>query len=379
VGAAAGIFDFAVLDPACGSAHFLVEVMDRLADRLVRFLARQPLPGVTAALDEMRAGVAAGVAVEDVALLRRLVVKHNVYGVDRSRMGAEIAKVSLWLASFVPGLSLAYLDRNIHVGNSLVGVVDTSPLVSVGGALFSDSIDRALRDGKQAAALVALGQDRTPTEYEASAEADQLAAKATQGLALLCDLWTARSFGVAEASQQLLYAERVVQDGWPGNLIEQRIADQVAQLRELHRFFHWPVAFPGVMSRGERSGFDVIIGNPPWEELTIERLAFYALFRPGIRAMPDGPRERAISSLLGQRPELEVRLRQEQDRANAERSFFTSTPDYPSMPGDPDLYKFFCARYSTLLRPDGSLGWYCHEARSLRRAPRLSANGCLRR
>ncbi len=52
------------------------------------------------------------------ALLKRLVLKRCVYGVDVSPMGAEIAKVSLWLASFVPGLSLSYLDQNVQVGNS---------------------------------------------------------------------------------------------------------------------------------------------------------------------------------------------------------------------------------------------------------------------
>ena len=64
-------------------------------------------------------------------------------------MGAEIAKVSLWLASFVSGLSLAYLDRNVQVGNSLVGVVDTSPLV-VDGALFRERSNwRCMKEKRQ--------------------------------------------------------------------------------------------------------------------------------------------------------------------------------------------------------------------------------------
>jgi hypothetical protein len=116
-------FDFRVLDPACGSAHFLVAVVDELADRVARFLAERPLPAVEKLLDDLRAGAARsyGVGVDDVALLRRLVLKRCIYGVDLSEMGAEIAKVSLWLASFVPGLSLSYLDHNVRVRNSLIG------------------------------------------------------------------------------------------------------------------------------------------------------------------------------------------------------------------------------------------------------------------
>src|SRR5439155_25988483 len=109
-----------------GRAHFLVAVVDELADATARFLARRPLPALRKQLDDLRAGAGAtyGAGIEDVALLRRLVLKHCVYGVDISPMGAEIAKISLWLASFVPGLSLAYLDHNVKVGNSLIGVAD---------------------------------------------------------------------------------------------------------------------------------------------------------------------------------------------------------------------------------------------------------------
>ena len=354
-GAARRLFDFAVLDPACGSAHFLVEVVDHLADRLVRFLARHPLPGVTAAVASLRAGAAAGMPIDDVALLRRLLLKRCVHGVDRSRMGAEIAKVSLWLTSFVPGLSLAYLDRNVCVGNSLVGVVDLGPLTAEGGALFCEAIDDALRRGTEAAGQVAAGADRTPDEYRASAAADEEARAATAGLSTLCDLWTARPFGVAEAAQYLLHADRVVTGGWPGDLMEGDVAGRVADLRARHAFFHWPVAFPRVFQR-PNAGFDAVIGNPPWEEVTVERTAFFSLFRPGLRGMSERARDAEIERLVTDRPQLQDRLTIEQERAGTERTFFRLSPDYPSMSGDPDLYKFFCARYGSLLRSMGQLG-----------------------
>ena len=133
--AARELFEFRVLDPACGSAHFLVAVVDELADRIARFLAEHPLPDVARELADLRAGAGStyGIGVEDVALLRRLVLRRCVYGVDVSPMGAEIAKISLWLASFVPGLSLAYLDHNVRVGNSLIGVASAEQLLDADG------------------------------------------------------------------------------------------------------------------------------------------------------------------------------------------------------------------------------------------------------
>jgi hypothetical protein len=88
--AAAKLFDFAVIDPSCGSAHFLVEVLDELADQLATLLGDLPLPALRDELDSLRAtaGGALGVRVEDTALLKRLVLKRCVYGVDLSPMGA---------------------------------------------------------------------------------------------------------------------------------------------------------------------------------------------------------------------------------------------------------------------------------------------------
>ena len=109
VAAAAELLDFAVLDPACGGGGFLVAALDELTDQAVRFLARTPLPAIGAA--------------GDVTLLRRLLLERCVFGVDASPMGAEVAALSLRLAAPVPGLPPASLDRNLVVGDALVGVL----------------------------------------------------------------------------------------------------------------------------------------------------------------------------------------------------------------------------------------------------------------
>jgi hypothetical protein len=114
------LLDFAVVDPACGSAHFLVEVVRVLADRTMRFLAGNPLPEIGERVARLRAGALAGSTIDDAALIRRLVLNHCVHGVDISPMAAEVAKLSLCLGSFVPGLGPAGLGGNLCVGNSLL-------------------------------------------------------------------------------------------------------------------------------------------------------------------------------------------------------------------------------------------------------------------
>lgn len=354
--AAERLFAFRVLDPACGSAHFLVAVVDELADRLARFLADHPLPQVQAQLDELRAGAghAYGVGVEDAALLRRLVLKRCVYGVDLSEMGAEIAKVSLWLASFVPGLALSYIDHNVRVGNALIGVSDLEQVREPGETKGQMNLvtqlarDAAARGAEAAAELLEL-PDRTPEEVQASADAQDRAVQLMAGARRLLDLWVAGPLGVEGAERELWQRVDEIAAG-----AESAVADEAQDVAGDARAFHWPLEFPEVFAA--RGGFDCVIGNPPWEEVTVEELAFYARYLPGLRGLAAAARTKALEKLKARRPDLAGRYEAEVEEAEWLRAYFAADTGYEGGPGDPDLYKFFSQRYRTLLRSGGSLG-----------------------
>ena len=352
--AAEELFSFSVLDPACGSAHFLVQVVETLADMTVRFLADTPLPGIGADLERLRRGASADAAIDDAALIRRLVLKRCVFGVDVSPMGAEIALMSLWLASFVPGLSLSYLDRNVIVGNSLIGVADPETVGSE-GTMWHDQLREGLRDAIAAVARLADIDDRTPEEVEASREADKEARAATAGVQRLFDLWTAGGFGVDGAREHVEANAQAVISG-EDEEYGQRLAKQATILGRQHRFLHWPLAFPRVFDpeRG-RTGFDVVVGNPPWEEVTIEELSFYGRYVPGIQGLQETARARAIHNLIFEHPELPDHLEEEQTKLKTQRDALASG-EYTSMAGDPDLYKYFCQRYQQLTHNGGFIG-----------------------
>ena len=100
-----GPADLTVCDPACGSGHFLVAAARRIAKRIAAEETGEPEPPEP----EIRKAL-------------RRVVGRCIYGVDINPMAAELAKVSLWLEALEPGKPLSYLDQNIRVGNSLLGV-----------------------------------------------------------------------------------------------------------------------------------------------------------------------------------------------------------------------------------------------------------------
>lgn len=355
VTAASQLLDFAVLDPACGSAHFLVEVTDLLAESTVAFLAETPLPKIRESINGLRSQARAGVEVTDAALLRRLLLKHCVYGTDVSPMGAEIATLSLWLASFVPGLSLAYLGRNVVVGNALIGVVSIDAVMStVGeGTTLELLMREALAAGASAVERVAEIEDRTPSEVEASRTADLQARHTTEGLRRLFDMWTADGCGLEGARAHVgLYSTEIL-DGVRGHSVGD-FSERATTIATESRFMHWPLEFPQVFAR-DTPGFDAIVGNPPWEEVTVEELAFYGLHLPGLRGLPSRERQAAIDELIAERPELADLLEQEQKRVAVERTALASG-EYVSTGGDPDLYKYFCQRYRSLVREGGMIG-----------------------
>ncbi|HEV2772369.1 MAG TPA: hypothetical protein VGV57_06015 [Thermoleophilaceae bacterium] len=356
-GAAELLLRFRVLDPACGSAHFLVAVVDELADRVARFLAETPLPAVHRELDELRAGAARtyGVGIEDASLLRRLVLKRCAYGVDRSRMGAEIAKVSLWLAPFVPGLSLAYLDHNVRVGDSLVGVADPDSVREPGEeggqlSMVAQHVRDAVGAGAEAAVELARLPDRTPEEVAESAEAQREATERVAGARRMLDLWAADALGLDGARAALWSDGESILEPEPPEIVAEATA-----IANEDGVFHWPLEFPEAFAEAD-PGFDAVVGNPPWEEVTVEELAFYARYQPGLRALPERARRTELAALLDRRPELVERYEQEADRSQAMRDFFAADTGYEGGAGDPDLYKYFCQRYRALLAPGGALG-----------------------
>ena len=131
---AEAFFDFRCADIAI-EGHFLVAALDRIEARLSAWLAQHPVPGVSAELDRLRDTALAalgdrgvGVEIESGSLLRRQVARHCIYGVDRNRVAVELARLSIWVHTFVPGLPLSLLDHNLICGNSLTGIGTSSQM-----------------------------------------------------------------------------------------------------------------------------------------------------------------------------------------------------------------------------------------------------------
>ena len=361
--AARQLFDFSVVDPAMGSAHFLTAALDMIADRIELFLAEVGgLPGIVQLLSELiQENGPVSQAPEDGDLLRRLILKRCIYGVDLSPMAVEVANVTLWLASFVPGLALSYLGSNLKCGNALIGVADPSVVGASDsdGSLFTGTaVTTAMTRAANLQGKLAENPDRTPDEVKRSEELSTDLHGATAGLRAAFDLWTAEPLGLDDARYRLLInADAIIAcDENKTTTISKAMAAASSSAAQ-YRFFHWPLEFPNIFHR-ERKGFDVVVGNPPWNEITVEELAFYALREPGLRGLPNlADRRRRIAELDEQHPNWRGEFEAEQARLANIRGFFSKSGGYQLQGvGDTDLYQLFCERYSHLVRQDGRLG-----------------------
>ena len=369
------LFDFSVVDPAMGSAHFLTAALDMIADRIEIFLAEVGgLPGIAQLLKELsQDSGTVSQQPEDGDLLRRLILKRCIYGVDLSPMAVEVANVTLWLASFVPGLALSYLGSNLKCGDALIGVADPSVVGASDSPLFTgqtvrNAMDRAAALQREQAAI----PDRTPEEVKQSEELGTRREEATAGLRAAFDLWAAEPLGLTvenkfiakDGDPQERVGSRHILENNAAAIVERRETPDVSEvvanasaIAAQYRFFHWPLEFPNVFHR-ERPGFDVVVGNPPWNEITVEELAFYALREPGLRGWSNlADRRRRIAELDVENPGWRGELEVQQEQMATLRRFFWQSGEYHLWSvGDRDLYQLFCERYDHLIRQEGRLG-----------------------
>ena len=371
------LFDFSVVDPAMGSAHFLTAALDMIADRMELFLAEVGgLPGIAQLLSELSqdSGPIAQQP-EDGDLLRRLILKRCIYGVDLSPMAVEVANVTLWLASFVPGLALSYLGSNLKCGDALIGVADPSVVGASDSPLFTgqtvrNAMDRAAALQREQAAI----PDRTPEEVKQSEEWGTRREEATAGLRAAFDLWAAEPLGLTVENKFIakdgnpqervgsrhvleLHGQAIVErkQGLAENV--DKALEEAVDIARRYRFFHWPLEFPNVFHR-ERPGFDVVVGNPPWNKVKFEMPSFLALHDPGIRGLRSSlERDERAERLFQQRPELRQEIEETQRRIEEQRRFFRPENGYTIQgSGDTDLYKLFCERYASIARKQGFMG-----------------------
>ncbi|KJA10113.1 restriction endonuclease [Acidovorax temperans] len=295
-----------VVDPACGSGHFLLAAARRIAERVAALRSADGAITPQAYRHAMRE-----------------VVARCIFGVDRNPMAIELARTALWIEGFEEGRPLSFLDHHLRVGDALLGLTDLKALehgIAKDAFKVLSGDDKAvckeltkanstaLKDLEKKRLAKAFGQldvvHQTDSglaalqAIEAMPEGDtlQIAAKAQ---AYDTYLTQARTGRLALAANQLLGAYLLPKTDTTADTIpttatlyltllavplkqaQQAVQAQANAACEKARVLHWPLAFPQVFAAG---GFDCVLGNPPWERIKLQEEEFFATRHTAIAA-----------------------------------------------------------------------------------------------
>lgn len=371
------LLKLSVIDPACGSGHFLLAAARRIATRVARIRTDG-----TPSLADFRH------ALRDVA-------RSCLHGVDRNPMAVELTKVALWIETVDPGLPLGFFDAQIRCGDALLGVFDL----------------KVLQDGIPDAAYKPLtGDDKDTAKYYLQANRDatkgqggfdfgtgQVAMPEMKPLALdfsgfrdlpedtveqidakakrFEQLRGGQTFARARTAADLYIAAFLLpkRGGAPAGpsartvptteelwlalnrgKIREAMAD-AQQVARRARALHWPLEFPDVMQRG---GFDVVLGNPPWERVKLQEQEFFALKDAEIATAKNAAaRKKLIEKLDQTNPRLAQEWQDALRTAATESHFMRESGRFPrGGVGDVNTYAVFTDHFWQLTHPTGYAG-----------------------
>ena len=360
-------------DPAAGSGHFLLAAARRIARELARVRTgeEEPSPG------EYRTAL-------------RDVVRSCIYAVDKNPLAVDLCKVALWIESHAAGLPLSFLDHHIKCGDSLVGVMDLDVLEA---GIPDDAYKAVTGDDRQAAtghrnrnrlerqkqtglftgkpaadamaaewAAFADLEERNPAEVQAKEELYLELRGSNTGWRrhkVASDLWSYAFFAPLQP-QASGHVDTVpttdnVRQALANRSTQPQLETAAVSASLTNEFFHWQLEFPDVFNDG---GFDVVLGNPPWERIKLQEKEF---FETRDRQIADAPnkaaRDRLIRALPDTNPALAEEFSDAVHQAESVSRFVRGSDRFPlTGRGDINTYSIFAETARRICSPTGRVG-----------------------
>jgi hypothetical protein len=394
------LLNLKICDPAMGSGHFLVSLVDYMADQVITAMAEaaaqvtfgdyiSPLIARIAAIRTTilrnageRGWTVAPEQLDDRHIVRRMVLKRCIYGVDKNIMAVELAKVALWLHTFTVGAPLSFLDHHLRCGDSLFGSWVSSGIdraTKLGAPLFLyEPMTRAMRAATSMQIIEGLTDAEIAEAHRSKDVFDEVRDMTAPLNAMLwlihaldwldlkskADKIAVQAFFMGQFGDPVLVAtgkNKLKANGADGVRFTE-ILDQVNELVAEEGYLNWQVAFPGVWSDWEAKnlvgGFDAMIGNPPWDKMKLQQVEWFAARRREIAmAQRASDRAKMIAALEKANDPLARDFAKANERAEAAVRMARNCGDYPLLSGgDVNIYSLFVERAMALVKPTGMIG-----------------------
>lgn len=364
------LFKIRILDNACGSGHFLVEALGYLTDVVLARLdqdqeLRQSVLDEREKIKEQLAEFGLSYALDEAKVVKRLLLKHCIFGVDLNLFAIELARLSLWMDSFIFGTPLSFIEHHIQHGNALIGAsiadfINYNHTEAAQGDLLVGDLSEKFNELHEVITQLDAMHDTTAEEIAQSKflwknEIQPKIKALRPALDFLCTRRILAAAGDQQGCQRLDKTPDLVKVLFDSGKQNAALMKQITEAATTHHFFHYELAFPEAFF-GEDKGFDVIMGNPPWDKTKFSDTDFFPQFHSNYRSLKNNEKEAVQERLLGSKW-IKERYDHVKHSMALYNNYYKNNFPLSRGAGDGNLFRFFVERNLGLLNQAGCLNY----------------------
>lgn len=374
------ILHFKILDNACGSGHFLIEALNQITQIVLENFDFFPnLKHIyEAEKQEIQANTMQyikGYEVDESDILKRLLLKRVIFGVDINPFSVELTKLSLWIDSFIFGTPLSFIEHHIKCGNALVGSTIAEfkahyeATNKAKGSLFvNDFLNDFSALGEVFEKLDCI-KDTSEAQIAQSKQiyTNEILPKLEE-LDFYLNFFTALRFAspserkkfetLIEPKNLLKPDAKDAQDNkeWEKESDYKDAAEFIRKKAKEFDFFNYEIAFPEIVLKGELQGFQAIVGNPPWDKTKFSDDDFFPQYRSDYRTLKNKQKSEFKKNQLS-KPAIKKEYEAQKSRIETLNDYYKAQFVLSQGSGDGNLFRFFVERNLGLLAREATLNY----------------------
>ena len=357
------ILRFKILDNACGSGHFLIESLNAITKIVLESF--ESFPSFKTLYEREKDNITQNITeyipdyqIDESDIIKRLLLKRVIFGVDVNPFSIELSKLSLWIDSFIFGTPLSFLEHHIKCGNALIGtsIADFKQnTLTKSKGLFLQDLDSKFNALQEVFYKLDSIKDSTEIDIKESKRLyqDEILPTLTK-LNLYLNYQNAKHFIKDPQERQSLLA--LQQAGLESLEQDKKAKELIESYAKTYRFFNYEIEFPEIVSDGIFVGFDIIIGNPPWDKTKFSDSDFFPQFISNYRTLSNSKKEEIKKNLLA-KPYIKAQYEREKAFIQSVNDYYKDSYPLNSGSGDGNLFRFFVEKNLHLLAKNATLNY----------------------
>jgi len=351
-----------IIDNACGSGNFLVNSLNYLTSKVLENIEKYQ--DIKNLIKEEKEKINSNLSnfnfkyeVDEFSVLKRIILKNTIYGVDINHFAIEITKLALWIDSFIFGTPLSFIEHHIKTGNSLIGTTieefkDFWSNKNKGGFNFYDDLLNKFNLLSEYFHKISDLKDTTNEEIQSSKKIYKQIEPKLNELNKMLNILTYFKFLKIEKD-----VKKINEIDFNTNIHDfinnHEISQYIDFYSKKYLFFNYEIEFPEVFARKDK-GFNIIIGNPPWEKTKFDDRDFFSQYKTNYRTLTNTQKEEFKINTLS-KEYINKKYEYEKDFVEKSNEYYKENYPYNRGSGDGNLFRFFLEKNLSLLSKNGNI------------------------